>query len=353
MNTDKFDPNLASRPDSGIFGLPYEEREASIVYLPVPWEATTSYGGGTSLGPKAIYHSSKQVDLFDSDVFRPYEAGLYMLPENPEVLKWNDEAKVEAQKIIAAGGDVNGNQELLSSQYKVNQLGDKLNQYVYQETRRIIAAGKTVGIVGGDHSVTLGGLRAIAEKHPSFGILHFDAHSDTRKSYEGFNWSHASIMYNALESIPQLKKLVQVGIRDYCEEEFDYCTQQKERVRLFTDRYLQAEKLQGVHWARLCQEIIQSLPQQVWISFDIDGLDPSFCPHTGTPVPGGLNFQEANYLMGAIVRAGKKIIGFDLTEVAPDPDHENNEWDANVGARLLYKLSAWTMVSQGKAIIRD
>jgi agmatinase len=349
MNSNVFDPNAAAQADSGIFGLPHSESEASLVYLPVPWEATTSYGGGTSQGPRAIYESSKQVDLFDADVLRPYEAGLFMLPEDAAIRGLNDEAKLEAQKIIELGGDLEGQPHLQKSLDQVNQAGEKLNQFVYQQTRRLVKAGKLVGVLGGDHSVPFGALHAMAEKFASFGILHFDAHSDTRKAYEGFTWSHASIMYNVLEKIPEVKKLVQVGIRDYCEEEYNYCSSQKNRVQLFTDRYLQNQKFQGANWARLCQEIIQSLPDDVWISFDIDGLDPRFCPHTGTPVPGGLDFQEANYLIGELVRSGKTIIGFDLNEVAPNTEDSQDEWDANVGARLLYKLSAWTLASQGKA----
>ncbi len=353
MSIDHFDPNAASQADSGIFGLPFEEKDASIVFVPVPWEATTSYGGGTSYGPRAILESSKQVDLFDSDVLRPYEAGLYMRPESAEVMGWSEEGKTEAQKIIEVGGNLEAHPELRSALAKVNQLSEKLNDFVYKQSSDVLNSGKILAIVGGDHSVPFGAFRAIAEKHSSFGILHFDAHSDTRNAYEGFTWSHASIMYNTLEHIPQVKKLVQVGIRDFCEEEFNYCAAQKDRVSLFTDRYLQNKKMQGVHWAKLCEEIIQTLPSEIWISFDIDGLDPRFCPHTGTPVPGGLDFQEANYLIGALVRAGKKIIGFDLNEVAPDLDNENDEWDANVGARLLYKLAAWTTASHGKAVIRD
>ena len=94
--------------------------------------------------------------------------------------------------------------------------------------------------------------------------------------------------------------------------------------------------------------MVSSLPKKVWVSFDIDGLDPKFCPNTGTPVPGGLDFYEANYVLRRLVEAGKKIIGFDLNEVAPDPQGRS-DWDANVGARLLYKLTAWMLVSQGKA----
>jgi len=231
----------------------------------------------------------------------------------------------------------------------VNELGEKLNQYVYQETKRLLNAKKCVGIVGGDHSVPYGAILAMGEKHSSFGILHFDAHSDTRKAYEGFTWSHASIMYNVLENIPQVTKLVQVGIRDFCEEELNYVQRQEERVQVFFDRDLARRKFEGANWSKLSKEIVASLPKHVWVSFDIDGLDPRFCPHTGTPVPGGLDFQEANYLLSTLVNSGKEIIGFDLNEVAPNLENQGDDWDANVGARLLYKLSAWTLASQGKA----
>jgi agmatinase len=272
-----------------------------------------------------------------------------MLPEIKEVRDWNQKAKHEAQKIIAAAGVIENRPELQQSLKKVNEFGTKLNQFVYRETDRLLKSGKIVGLVGGDHSIPFGAFQAIAESHPDFGILHFDAHSDTRKAYEGFEWSHASIMYNTLELIPQVKKLTQVGIRDICEEEVDYIRSLQSRVSVFYDRDLSHRKYQGETWHQTCDEIISTLPQKVWISFDIDGLDPRFCPHTGTPVPGGLDFREANYLLGALVRSGRTIIGFDLNEVAPDLSNPENEWDANVGARLLYKLSAWTLASQKKA----
>jgi agmatinase len=143
--------------------------------------------------------------------------------------------------------------------------------------------------------------------------------------------------------------MVQVGIRDFCEEEMDYTASQKDRVSTFFDRDLARRKYEGANWSQISKEIVDALPENVWISFDIDGLDPRFCPHTGTPVPGGMDFQEANYIFSVLVKAGKKIIGFDLNEVAPNLENENDEWDANVGARLLYKLTAWTLASQGKA----
>ncbi|MEJ2515799.1 MAG: agmatinase family protein [Gammaproteobacteria bacterium] len=344
-----FDPNAASTADSGIFGLPHSEDEAAVVYLPVPWEATTSYGGGTSKGPSAILEASRQVDLYDLDVLKPYEPGLHMLPQSREVLAWNEAAKTAAQRIIEAGGDVGDDEALASDLETVNTLGGKLNDYVFAETSRLLEAGKLVGVVGGDHSVPFGALRAMAERQAAFGVLHIDAHSDTRKAYEGFTWSHASIMHNVLEHIPQVAKLVQVGIRDVCEAEIDYCRKQGERVEVFFDRDLQRRKLEGTAWARLAADVIENLPPEVWISFDVDGLDPRFCPNTGTPVPGGLDFQEANFLLSSLVRSGRKIIGFDLNEVAPNLASPEDEWNQNVGARLLYKLSAWMLVSQGRA----
>lgn len=349
----QFDPNAPASDDSGIFGLPptepHTEEGASLVFLPVPWEATTSYGGGTSEGPGAIRRASHQVDLYDLDVLRPYEPGFFMLPESAQVRDWNQDAKNAAQRVIRhvqSNGNPAG--ELHSDLNIVNQLGERLNEYVYSETRRLISKKKIVGVVGGDHSVPFGALKAIAEKETSFGILHFDAHSDTRKAYEGFTWSHASIMYNVLEAIPQVARIVQVGIRDLCEAEYGVIQGMKERVKLFSDRDLKRRKFEGMPWARICEEIVESLPDQVWVSFDIDGLDPRFCPHTGTPVPGGLDFQEANYLLSALVASGKRVIGFDLNEVAPNLENPSDEWDANVGARLLYKLAGWTMLSQGK-----
>jgi agmatinase len=346
-----FNPNAAASAESGIFGLPFDETEAALVYIPVPWEVTTSYGGGTSAGPAAILAASRQVDLFDLDVLRPYEAGLFMLPESTEVISWNKTSKTLAAKIIETGGQIT-TPDLQADLDLINKRSGQLNQIVYKETKRLLENKKIAAIVGGDHSVPFGALQAVAEKYPSFGILHFDAHSDTRKAYEGFEWSHASIMHNVLEQIPQVSNLTQVGIRDICEEEIQYTHSQSKRVKTFFDRDLSRRKFLGENWNQIAEEIVSSLPEQVWISFDIDGLDPQFCPNTGTPVPGGLNFTEANYLFSVLVKSGRKIIGFDLNEVSPNTEDENDEWDANVGARLLYKLTAWTLASRGLAQLR-
>lgn len=335
-----FDPNAAALPDSGVFGLPFSPEEAAVVLIPVPFEATTSYGGGTADGPAAVLEASKQVDLFDLDTGKPYEVGIAMLPEPSAVRAWNDEAKALAAPIVASGGlEVDA-----AALARVNALSEQMNGWVYETTRAWLAKGKTVGVVGGDHSTPFGAIRAYAEKYPGLGVLHLDAHADLRDAYEGFTWSHASIMFNVLERIPGVARLVQVGIRDFGEAEFELIQASNGRVHTFFDARLARARLDGMPWREQVDAIVAELPRHVYLSWDIDGLEPTLCPHTGTPVPGGLTFAQAVALLEGLVRAGKTIVGFDLNEVSPGPD--GDEWDGNVGARLLYKLIGWTLVSQ-------
>jgi agmatinase len=125
---------------------------------------------------------------------------------------------------------------------------------------------------------------------------------------------------------------VQVGIRDYCEEEMKVLENESERISVFFDQELKENRFDGKTWNVQCGEIVEQLPELVYISFDMDGLDPKLCPTTGTPVPGGLDFPEVVFLLKKVVESGRKIIGFDVCETG------NNEWDANVAARIIYKL---------------
>ena len=339
-----FDPAAAAQPGSGIFGLPHSPEEAHVVVIPVPFEATTSYGGGTSDGPAALLEASKQVDLFDVETGRPYERGIAMLEAPAELLTWNERAKERALLVIEAGGIESGEAELLAAAKDVNGFSEKLNDHVYRTAKQWIEQGKLVAAVGGDHAISFGIVQAHAEKYPGMGVLHLDAHADLRVAYEGFTWSHASIFYNVCERIPGVKTLVQVGLRDMSENEHRYIENSGGRIHAFYDAVLQQNRFDGLPWNQQVKQIVDKLPQQVYLSFDIDGLDPVLCPNTGTPVPGGLSFPEATALVAGVVRSGRTIVGFDLTEVAPDP--EGSEWDANVGARLLYKMIGWMLKSQ-------
>lgn len=333
-----FDPNEPAQAGSGIFGLPFSLDESKLVYLPVPWEVTTSYGGGTAQGPEAIFQASKQLDLFDYEVHKPYEQGFHFLPIQESILALNQEHKQLSSVLETLDSPQAGH--ALS---KINKASHKLNQWVKEETLNLLRKNKIVGLIGGEHSVPFGAFQAAAEHFGEFGILHFDAHSDTRNQFMGFEHSHASIMHNALTQIPNITKLTQVGIRDFCEEEVNFAHSQKNRVSIFFDQQIQNQKLTGTSFSIISESIVQTLPQKVWISFDIDGLNPSLCPNTGTPVPGGLSLDEALYILRSVVNSGRTLIGFDLVEVAPGKD---SEWDANVGMRLLYKMSAYTLVSQ-------
>jgi agmatinase len=336
-----FDPNAAASADSGIFGLPFSAEDSRIVLIPVPFEATTSYGGGTSNGPLAILEASKQVDLFDIETGKPYQAGITMLDESAEVRAWNDQAKALALPIIESGGRDIDPRALKA----VNDFSEKVNAYVYQTTKQWLTQRKIVGVVGGDHSTPYGAIQAYAEAFPGLGVLHLDAHADLREAYEGFTWSHASIMHNVMTRLPNVAKLVQVGIRDFGEAEFDMIQMSEGRIHTFFDARLARARLDGMPWREQVDMIVQELPNTVYLSWDIDGLDPVLCPSTGTPVPGGLTFHQACSLLEGVVRAGKKIVGFDLNEVAPSAN--GSEWDGNVAARLLYKMIGWTLKSHG------
>lgn len=229
---------------------------------------------------------------------------------------------------------------MLALQKEINEASNTLNTEVYEQTKQLLAQNKLVGLVGGDHSTPYGHIKAIAEQYQSIGILQIDAHADLRKAYEGFEHSHASIMYNVLQ-LPGISKLVQVGIRDICEDEIELA-QQDDRVIMFDDFKLKQNEFNGVNWHQQCEDIVSKLPEKVYISFDIDGLSPDLCPNTGTPVAGGLSFHQAVYLIKTVAKSGKTIVGFDLNEVSPGKD----EWDANVGARMLYKLCNLMHLSQ-------
>ncbi|WP_333819567.1 agmatinase family protein [Ohtaekwangia sp.] len=342
-----FDPN-GPGIRGNLFGLPYSPDTSELVVIPVPWEVTVSYHTGTAAGPAAVLHASSQVDVYIKDIPDAWTLGIAMtaIPDDlMEESKRLRELSAHHIQRMEKGEPVQPGDPLVA---KINEASESLNIYVKAATQRYLREGRMIGLLGGDHSTPLGFLRALGEKYEHFGILQIDAHADLRKAYEGFTYSHASIMYNALK-IPAVNRLVQVGIRDLCEEEHQAIQHSQERVVTFFDDDLKARQYAGETWAEQCDLIVRELPQHVYISFDIDGLDPKLCPSTGTPVAGGLEFHQAVYLIRKIALSGKIIIGFDLSEVAPG----SNDWDANVGARLLYQLCNYMAVSQGKLRVAE
>lgn len=332
-----FDPNSAGNPNNNIFGLPFSEEEARLVIVPVPWEVTVSFGSGTARSAEQIMTASLQVDLFDPDVPDGWKQGYYLKETDKKVLLKSDYLRKEAElyiDYISKGDLVEKNSFMCRTLKEVNEGSYFLNNWVYHQTKELLDKGKLVALLGGDHSTPLGFIKAISEKHDAFGIIQIDAHCDLRDSYEGFVYSHASIMYNVLKEVPAVKKLVQVGIRDYSQGEYEFI-QSNPRITTYFDRDIRTRQYEGETYKQVVEEMIGHLPQKVYISFDIDGLDPKLCPSTGTPVQGGFETEQVFYIFKKILDSGRQIIGFDLSEVS---ERGETGWDANVGARVLFKL---------------
>ncbi len=328
-------------PGAGLFGVC--PREDTIRIIGVPWEPTASYGRGASRTPQALVPASHQLDFYDGFLAGEFGETVGMADINEDWLALNERCIKLAKPIIAAGGA--GNHQLAQAQAEVNEASQRINSELYELAGMLLNQGKLVGVLGGDHSSPLGLMKACLEFFPGTAVLHIDAHHDLRVAYEGFTYSHASIMYNLLNEVEQLTALTSVGIRDFCSEEHQLA-EEHPKVVSFYDRDLKRALFQGRSWQSCCAPILETLPESVYISFDIDGCSPEFCPNTGTPVPGGLSYDQAVYLLESVVESGRRVVGFDLCEVAPDPHHPDREWDLNVGARLLHKLCVLVGMSQ-------
>ncbi|MBM3918011.1 MAG: agmatinase family protein [Sphingomonadales bacterium] len=350
MNSTDFDPDAPGQQNGRLFGLQVDPADAEVVIVPVPWDVTVSYADGTADGPEAILKASLQLDLEDD--YLP-EAWTYSMALTEVQSYWRDRSQDWRKKCrkyikwLEKGSDAEKKAEMHALRDEINEKCAFLHQWVYQEARSWLERGKVVGVLGGEHSVPLGLLMALSERYAEeggFGILQIDAHFDLRDAYEGLTYSHASIMHNALQ-LPGVKRLVQVGIRDYSAAE-KLRASTDPRIVVFFDHELKRDEYEGTLWKITCKRIIDALPARVYVSYDIDGLNSVYCPHTGTPVPGGLEFRAVHYLLAELHSSGRTIIGFDLCEVSPG---ERTDWDANVGARVLYRLGILAASSARKA----
>lgn len=363
---------------SAMFGIDCSCESSQIRLLPVPWEGTVTYGRGTAHAPNDILQASEQIDLCDIDLcniasndintndalnhsnfVNPSNLGIVMMPPCPVV----ESANFRATQIREALSNKSGHSCACSSKNynlvtELNELSVIVNEQVKKQVIENYGTCKLIGVIGGEHSVAFGALQGISESINKFSVLQVDAHSDTRKAYEGRKFSHASVMRNVILEIPNVTKLIQIGVRDFCQEELEFSKTYKNKISCFYDAHIASELFCGSTWSSIVDKMILELSDLVWVSFDIDGLDPSLCPHTGTPVPGGLSFNQAAFILKAIAHSGRKIIGFDLCEVSNGQTLSNvdlnnrtssaDEWDANVGMRILYKLCTWGLASQEK-----
>ncbi len=313
-----FNPNSEAHSEQ-IFGLPYKEQEAEIIIHAMPWDATTSSHKGTSKGPEKILEASYQVDLFDENLNNCWQNKLFH-KEHELIAQYNQQA----------------HQAILNNQVdQLNNLSTKLNNYLKEQSLLAYKNNQKVICLGGDHSTPFGLLQALDQTYEQFSILHIDAHFDLREAYQDFDHSHASIMFNA-SKLQACKQIIHLGIRDFCEQEFNYAQTNKKSVT-FLNSSIQKQLFEGVSWKTICSTIQQSIQHKnLYISFDIDGLKPYLCPSTGTPVAGGLEFDQVFYLIRYLVDQKHHIIGADLCEVnSPLP----NNYDATIGAQALFKLA--------------
>ena len=344
MNTEdklsQFNASAVGNKNNNIFGLPFEVEESRLVFIPVPWDVTVTNTKGAAQGPMNIFSNSFQIDLYDPIVPGAWKAGMAMEQIDPGMISTNQQVRMQAEQVIRfleEGGEADDSrhiQELINS---VNNACESLALTLEKSTLQYMDNNQLPFMIGGDHSCSTGQIRALAREH-EFGILQIDAHADMRKDYQGFTHSHASVMRNALET-NGVTQIVQVGIRELCNEEVQVISQNHKKIKTYFDHDMHERMFEGENWSDVCREIIEKLPDKIYISFDVDGLEPSLCPGTGTPVPGGLSFNQAVYLLETAMKSGKRIIGADLVETGPTP------LDGIVSCRIVYRMAGMMIKS--------
>ncbi len=278
--------------------------KAHFVAAAVPIEASVSYGSGASKGPEAILHASQQVELFDvEEKIEPYRAGI-------ATCAFPQAFRATAQAL----------------------------EYAKTITREILDLGKIPIVLGGDHSLTPGVLAAFVEKDTSFSVFHIDAHSDLRDSYHGDPNSHASALRRVL-AFPAVRTLVQAGIRNVSNDpddgnEFSFIQDNTDRIRI---HYAKDMALWNI------SEMVDALAHDVYITIDVDGLDPSIMPSTGTPEPGGIDWYTTLRMMHEICTK-KNVIGFDIVELAPISGFHAPDF---LVAKLIYKMLGYIAQAKG------
>ena len=270
-------------------------KNSKIVLLPVPFEDTTSYGKGTAEGPKAILDASHYVEFFDEELNRElcFEKG-------------------------------NGICSLHPVEFK-GKKGKKALDLIYENVKKHIDNKKFVVTLGGEHSISTAPIKAHYDSYKNLSILHFDAHSDLREEYEGSKYSHASFAARVAEFTTDI---TQVGIRAQCKAEHDFIKEKK--IKTFYAYEIRG----GKHCFDWIKKIVDSLKENVYITFDVDYFDPSIMPSTGTPEPNGFFWDETMKLL-KMTGEKKNVVGFDVVELSPVKE---NHFPDFMTAKLIYKM---------------
>ncbi|RMF86611.1 MAG: agmatinase [Nitrospinota bacterium] len=286
---------VAPQNFGGLVGAEAALETAQIVILPVPYEQTTSYRGGTREGPAAIIEASRNMELYDEELaYEVYRHGIYTAP---------------GLAPLTAGPA-------------------QMLERVYETVRRFLAQEKFVVMLGGEHSLSYGMVKALREYYPALSVLQLDAHADMRDEYLGSAYNHACVM----RRISQLVPCVQVGIRSLSREEAEYLPQAQSRV-FFRQDLRQGE---GV-----VARILEGLSEQVFLTIDLDVFDPAYVPAVGTPEPDGLDWHEVLSIIRQVA-THKQIVGFDVVELSPLPGMVASDF---LAAKLVYKVLGYCFYS--------
>lgn len=323
------------------FGEKVAPEDADLVIVSAPWSVTSDFGHGATYTPDAIIDASAKSNLYDVESGFSAEERVATAEIDYNIQELSEHLGRDAERIANRKGE-NGAFVAEYATRKVKNINEgfaEMHESIYEQTKRWVSAGKTVAVVGGDHAVSFGAVKAVAEHHGEIGVLFVDAHADFACGDGVFQYTHRTIARNIVEEIPSVSRLVEVGVRDIDKSELEML-RANDRVELFLAEKVAAKRFEGESWGALCREMVDKLPEKVYISLDIDALKIEFCTHTNSPVPGGMTFDEVVYLVNCVVKSGRQIVGFDITEVVSNID---NKMDAIVAVRLLTKMIVATL----------
>lgn len=341
----EFDPNTITPDNGNYFGIALEPERAALVLLSAPWDATASLRSGSSYAPDAVIEASRYVDFYEPLAPNTWRKGIATAPIDYSIQDLSHRLRSDAEGVIKLHDEL-GISVLDNLMYerrlrRVNEGSAEMNLNLFKQVTRWLKQDKIVGVVGGDQSVTYSTVRALGHKYEKLGVVHIDSKCDMHESYQGFDFSHASTMYNILRDVPQVEKLVAVGVQEFSPIEWERATNDS-RVSLYTAQDIWSRQFEGDTWANIVRSIINELPNDVYLSLDIDGLENECSPNRGHLTAGGLGFHRVVYLMERIVASGRRIVGFDITEVVPSIE---NKAEMRVVARLLFKMCSIALKS--------